>query len=182
MKIYFRYSWRIAVCASTLLMSGCQVMSEKECLNANWHQVGLQDGRNGEYIERIDRIAEACGKAKVTPDREQYFAGRREGLQDYCRPEHGFVIGKNGWDFHAVCPSDSVDAFRSSYREGLRIHEAHELVERVEKELKELQDKLAKAKNDRERVSIQRDIRENEEHLRQAREAFFAVELSAHPF
>jgi hypothetical protein len=183
MNIYYRYACRGAVFASTLLLlSGCQVMSEKECLNANWYQIGFQDGRNGEYVTRIDRIAEACGKVKVTPDQERYFAGRKDGLQDYCRPEHGFALGKNGVDFHAVCPPDSVEPFRNSYREGRRIYEAHELVERVEKELSELKSKVAKAKSDEERHHLHREIRLNEENLRKAKEALFAVELSAHPF
>lgn len=157
-------------------------MSEKECLSANWYQVGFHDGRNGEYVTWLDRITEDCAKAKVVPDQERYFAGREAGLRDYCRPENGFRLGRDGGYFHAVCPKESAVAFENSYRAGSRIHEAHELVERIEKDLAQLKDKHAKAKTEQERRHIHREIEESESHLRQARDALFHLEVSEKPF
>ncbi len=59
MKIYYNYVCRVAVCASTLLLSGCQVMSEKECLSANWYQIGFQERVEKELSEWQGKVAKA---------------------------------------------------------------------------------------------------------------------------
>lgn len=50
------------------LCGGCVVMSESECLNADWREVGRNDGLEGKRAEELGRYKDACLQYGVTPD------------------------------------------------------------------------------------------------------------------
>lgn len=169
---------RFALIAAAVAMSlsGCQVMSEKECRSADWHEVGYQDGRYGRERARIEDIAEACAKANVAPDRVRYFAGREIGLQEYCTPENGFLLGKNGGSMSQVCPPESVGGFEASYYKGRRIYDARQQIERLESKRHKYEEQLSKARTDDERKHARDELREIDQELNFARDALRFVE------
>ncbi len=160
----------------TMVLSGCQVMSEKECRSADWSQVGYEDGRAGRTRDRIEDIAEACAKANVEPDRRHYFAGREKGLREYCTPENGFSLGKNGGSMGSVCPPETAREFEASYSKGRRIYDARQRVDRLESKRHELEEELSKATADAQRRHIRDELRETDQELRFARDELRTVE------
>lgn len=178
-----------------VVLAGCASMSEKECRQADWRQVGYEDGKSGKNTQIFDDYVKDCAKAKVTPDNPAYLTGREEGLLVYCTPEHGFYLGKTGYSANPVCPAASNADFMDSYREGSKVHQAQVRVNDLEKERTRIKDDIEKsrradekAKNDkerennaRERKRLTHDLDETEDHLREARNRLFHVDMDAHP-
>ncbi|GAM55520.1 ATPase [Vibrio ishigakensis] len=62
-------------------MAGCASMSPEECKAANWHQVGYQDGQQGENPQIVNDYTEDCAEAKVVVDRIEWTKGFHEALR-----------------------------------------------------------------------------------------------------
>ena len=120
----------------SVLISGCQSMSEDECLMANWEAVGYEDGSNGLPAGDIGRHREACARYSVVPNLERYQRGRTEGLKMFCQPTRGFLHGRSGAVYGGVCPRNLEEGFRAGYKDGKRIGDG-------ERHLANLQSKLA---------------------------------------
>lgn len=165
---------------SLLFLSGCQVMSEKECRTADWYQTGYNDGREGEPRSRIEDITEACAKTKVTPDQNRYFSGRTTGLREYCQASHGYDLGRNGSSFNSVCPPESAGQFESSWRAGRSIYDARQRVERLESKRDTLEGQLSREARDKEKHHIRETLEENDRQLRNARDDLRRIENSVY--
>jgi flagellar motility protein MotE (MotC chaperone) len=131
----------------------------------------------------------------VTPDNQAYLRGRDVGLRNYCTPEHGFSLGKNGYSANSVCPYPSAADFMDSFREGNKVHQAQVRVNDLESVRTRIKDEMErtrhadeKAKTDKERGDnesarrkLEHDLDETEDHLREAKDKLFHVEMDAHP-
>lgn len=106
--------WIPLLCLS--LLGGCSTLSENECRNANWTQIGIHDGQFGERTELLQRHREACGKYGLQPDDAAYFAGREQGLVQYCDFNNAFRLGLNGTRYKGTCPN-GVDLQFSRYND-----------------------------------------------------------------
>ena len=129
----------IIIVLLSLLITGCQTMSEDECLTADWRSVGYEDGSIGRAAGNIGRHREACAKFGVTPDLESYNRGRADGLGVFCRPSNGFRLGRNGAEYGAVCPQSLELAFQNSYRSGRMIGDSERALNQMIKTLHKLQ-------------------------------------------
>lgn len=165
-----------------MALAGCETMSREECLSADWYQVGYQAGREGKERSHVEDIAESCAKAKVTPDRQRYFSGRDRGLREYCTPEHGFYLGKNGTSISHVCPPESANLFEESYNQGYQIYDAREQVKRLENKRHRLEDQLEKANTDKGKKEIRDELEQLDKRLRSARDTLQSVESRAGHF
>lgn len=117
----------------------------------------------------------ACNRMRA------YDAGRSSGLRAYCTPDKGFLEGREGRTYRAVCSPPAERAFLDAYRDGKIIHAAREAVKdadrdiaRNEKLIKDddtsayersrLRRELRKLRQDRNR--LQRDLDRDEQHYR----------------
>ena len=88
------------------IAGGCATMSESECINADWREVGRNDGLEGKRQTQLARHYDACIKYGITPDRDEYMAGREAGLIVYCTQDSGYWEGRNGAGYQRVCPGE----------------------------------------------------------------------------
>jgi len=131
-KTDFRDSWRF--CCLLLAVSiagGCATMSESECINADWREVGRNDGLEGKRQTQLARHYDACIKYGITPNRDEYMAGREAGLNVYCTQDSGYWEGRNGDGYERVCPASSEPAFLTGYRAGQSVYDAIESIRSV---------------------------------------------------
>lgn len=170
---YFHLVWLAPIAMS---LAGCETMSKEECRSADWYQVGYQDGRDGQARSRIESIAESCAKTNIYPDRESYFDGRRKGIREFCTPEHGYYLGKNGTSYSRVCPPESASSFEEAYNEGHRIYDARQQVKQLEEKRHKLEDQLSKTESDKERKRIRNELEELDRRLRLSRDTLQFVE------
>jgi hypothetical protein len=109
---------------SPLLLAGCASLSKEECLASNWQQIGYKDGLEGQTVNRLDDHIKACAEYGITPVADQYYAGRSQGLLNYCQPASAFDLGRKGWDNNvAACPPDMQNTFLQEYSKGREIND-----------------------------------------------------------
>lgn len=88
-----------------LLLTGCSTLSEQDCRQADWFQIGVRDGRFGEPAALLQQHQTACDRYAVV-DGAAYEAGRVQGLQDYCKLENALRLGLNGLRYKGTCPAE----------------------------------------------------------------------------
>ena len=135
------------------LLFGCAVMSESECLVADWHAVGERDGSDGRPLAHLSKYYEACAQYGVFPDEEAYSQGRELGLTRYCTEDRGYQEGRIGTGYRGVCPMGLEPYFLDGYNAGIavrrtieevhhvdyRIHSTREEIDDLKEEIAELE-------------------------------------------
>lgn len=86
----------LCVVAFLLLTSlSCTLrITETQCREGNWYEIGRRDGALGRPISTFDRYVNGCFEYEVKPDRKAYFEGRYAGLERYCTYQNGLEQGK----------------------------------------------------------------------------------------
>lgn len=133
-------AWAAALLA-VIFAGGCSTgLSKNECMTADWHMIGYEDGLHGFPAERIGVHRVACAKFQVTPNLAAYTEGRERGLAEFCQPRNGFRFGLGGGSYANVCSAATEPAFVEGYRYGRQIHDART-------ELRDTQVRLRRARD-----------------------------------
>ena len=143
---------RISVLLALLLLQGCASLDKEECMVADWRLIGYQDGVAGKSAATVGNYRKDCAQHAVVPDLDAYQAGRAEGLQEYCKADNGYRLGRAGKGDATVCPSGLEDDFRAAYNAGRDIYIARDADKRTRARIKQLEHELY-------------DIEEEKKHL-----------------
>lgn len=106
-------------------LSGCAtgVMSEKECLAADWYGAGLEDGAKGLTEIAFDgRTTQCAGFGAPPPNGAAYLEGRKVALFRLCTDEGGYDYGRAGRVYRGVCRPEREADFLGGYLSGRRIY------------------------------------------------------------
>lgn len=110
------------VAASLLALSGCATtptLSPQQCQNGDWRDIGYVDGTRGRSPNYFgEHMAECTGVAGSQPNRQLWEEGRQEGLKSYCTELTAYKLGREGYDWQAVCPLENIEVLEEAYREG----------------------------------------------------------------
>jgi len=131
------------------LLQGCASMSKKECLYADWYQIGLEDGSVGRNAVMLAQHRKACAKAGVTPDLAAYERGHVEGLQRYCNYNNGLNVGSRGSAMPDYCPPNRVEDFTFGYRHGQERFQQRQVITAISNDITNLQNALAEYYDDK---------------------------------
>lgn len=126
-----------------LLLSACASspsISEYQCMAGDWHTVGYRDAKQGLDATRLLDHQEACGEFGVVPDRDQYAAGWREGVESYCTADNGFYLGRQGKPVNRICSGPYHEPYASAHADGWHLYS-------VEHEVRRLESTLARSKS-----------------------------------
>jgi hypothetical protein len=110
--------------AIATLAAGCASLSEDQCRQGDWADIGQADGYAGYAMTRLQDHAKACGKLGITPDAAAYSRGRQVGLRGYCTAPNGFNEGRLGNSYAGVCPPNLAPAFMAAYDDGRIVNAA----------------------------------------------------------
>ena len=146
-------SMALALCA----LSGCASLSKSECLNANWEDIGVRDGANGQPEEYLIQHSTACAKVNVAPDRGAWLHGREKGLERYCLPHRVYNIGEYGGAFDAgICRNFDQERLVDAYQKGRDVNRRANALSEIDAELRDIRTKLENKeleKKERERLA-----------------------------
>ncbi|MBE9609370.1 DUF2799 domain-containing protein [Chitinilyticum piscinae] len=155
---------RLASLSLLALLSGCASLSESECRTGDWYGIGLRDGQAGRDSQ-IAQHAEACAELGIKPRLDLYNRGRTEGLRSYCTPENGYRVGLAGSASGNICPAENQAAFLAAYQRGYERYrlqrDLDDLDRRIEQRATErgkLEEKIATAKDEKDRRRWLRDL------------------------
>ncbi len=127
---------------AVILTTGCTVMSESDCINADWYTVGEADGRGGRSQSRLLEYFETCAKYGVTPNRDEYEAGHEHGLTFYCTESNGYQVGRSGMSYRGACPSGLELGFLSGYYIGDNVGRAENKVRQLDRRIRSARQNL----------------------------------------
>jgi hypothetical protein len=139
---------QVIVSALLLGMAGCASISEEECLQGNWLEIGQRDGQTGKSSSYILEHAEACKEVGVQPDQKAWERGRQDGLRAYCTPSNMYNLGKSGRTASPVCPAGDMAALQSANDQGLTYYRLTNEINRNRSEISDLQEKLVKEQDE----------------------------------
>lgn len=71
----------VIVLPALLLFAGCASLSRTQCLEGDWYEIGLSDGKSGVESEQFNVYVDTCAKYDVVPDFAKYSEGRTKGLE-----------------------------------------------------------------------------------------------------
>ena len=124
-------------------VSGCASLSKSECINANWEDIGIRDGANGQPEEYLIRHSTACAKVNVVPDRGAWLHGREQGLERFCMPHRMYQIGESGSGFDVgICRNFDQDRLQDAYEKGREVHRTADELGAIDTEIRDINIRL----------------------------------------
>ena len=145
MVLICRVMFVVIVLAS---LAGCASMNKSECLTADWHMIGMEDGSQGQPVSYIGNHRKACADYNIKPDLVTYEAGHAAGMEQFCTESNGFRLGSRGGFYSGVCPPELEEDFLTGYDAGRKIHVAKVEVQQAADAVKSNQAQLDKLKKD----------------------------------
>ena len=167
---------RIGLMATALILAGCASMTEEECLTADWYERGVMDGRHGQPHDYLARHYEACAKVGVVPEDGLYHKGRAIGIRQYCTPENGERLGRQGSSYRNACPAELEGPFLERYRPAYRVYQAEQRVNTLNSNIQTKERELDREKDEDKRRRLRREIRDLDDQLRRARNDLYHTE------
>lgn len=140
---------------SLFLVGGCATLSEEECLVANWHQLGVEDGSVGRNLSYLANHRKACAKAGVTPSMPEYEKGHAVGAKRYCVYANGVALGERGGAYNTVCVGKLESEFGDGYHLGKARYDQRKIITQLEDTLTGYQEELEKVYED---IALTEDI------------------------
>ncbi len=119
----------LALVSTGLACSKNASVSESQCAAGDWETIGYRDGALGYRSSRLLAHQDACIPHGVTPDREAYQTGWRQGIEEFCDPANGFEVGQSGEGHGNVCPAPQRDAFLAAFDRGRTLFVARDRVD-----------------------------------------------------
>jgi len=167
-------AYRFLLLLLIVLVAGCTSLSQDECLQANWQQLGYNHGMQGYSLEQGQEIIASCREFGVTPQLNEYQASYQQGLAVYCEPENGFTLGLRGEAYNSVCNNTQ---FRKAWQEGnehyqvqARKAEIDERLESINRRLDEIRSELsASAVTSNQRKELRREREQLEDESKDLR-------------
>jgi len=124
------------------LLTSCAVMSEKQCLHADWRSVGYLDGINGKTLALLSERADACAKHGIALNRNDYLAGRDNGLDRFCTYENGLRFGESSSDYLGQCVNRDEDTFMAGYHIGTTTYKLRSAADRLSSRIETLNNRI----------------------------------------
>ena len=157
--------------AAITLLPACATLDEGECRTADWYDMGVRDGLNGEPASRLHEHNKACAKYGIRPLEPRYFEGRNRGLQEYCRFDNAFQTGLKGQRYQGVCPPAMDREFNRYNDAAYEVYRLRNEAESARDSQDEKQRRLREKKlTDEQRDELRRDIRELDRKLDRLRD------------
>ncbi|WP_415889787.1 DUF2799 domain-containing protein [Neptuniibacter sp. SY11_33] len=175
-----------------LVLSGCASLSQEECLTGDWQGIGYRDGLQGKTEAYLAEHQSACAEYQVSLNLEDYLRGRKEGLKNYCQPDNGYRLGRQGAEYAYVCPAELDMAFVAKYQQGREIYQQEKAVKTLETEIRKnkaeqtnLKDQIVKTetklvadgKSRSERQYLLDDLKEFEQRLPNLKSELYRMEI-----
>ena len=139
-------------------LSGCASLSKKECLAADWEDVGVRDGASGRPEEYLIQHSTACARVGVAPDRERWLRGRERGLERFCVPHRAYSIGEYGGGFDSgICRNFDESRLIDAYEKGRDVYQRVSDLSAIDTEMRDIHTRLENKeleKKERERLAF----------------------------
>ena len=138
------YKALLCMALSSLMLSGCQVMSVGECQTADWFKIGQQDGNAGQ-ADNIGKRVDSCREQNVAiapSSVNAYRSGYGQGVRNYCQPNRILDDALTGRDQVNVCPLEVQNGLRPFAEAGMRVYSANQRIDQINADQSRLSSEL----------------------------------------
>jgi hypothetical protein len=136
-------------------LGGCASLSKSECMNANWEDIGIRDGANGQPEEYLIQHSTACAKVHVVPDRGAWLHGREQGLERFCVPHRAYQLGEYGSGFEVgICRNFDQDRLQDAYEKGRDVHRCADELSSIDSEMRDINNRLENEDKDKDKDKL----------------------------
>ncbi len=129
--------------AALLALAACATLSEDDCREGNWTDIGVRDGANGRSPEFLDQHREACAKFGIAVNPSEWEAGRQQGLKSYCTRSNVYREGAKGRRLRPVCPAEAQDALELANDRGLTWYRIGQDIADLERDIRDINRELS---------------------------------------
>lgn len=126
-----------------LALAACSgTPSKKDCETADYYEMGVDDGKDGEPGATLAQYKEQCPKEGIAVDEAKYDYGRKVGLAEYCDEDRGQSDAED-LDKDPVCIKEKVPPYQVGYLNQLDEERAktNEKMKEIQEDKAELQSK-----------------------------------------
>lgn len=134
--------------AALAVLAGCASLSESDCRQGAWQDIGLADGAHGKRSSYIMEHFKACSEFGITPDVPEWHRGREAGLKQYCTATNAYYVGTTGVRLSPVCRPENADALQAANLRGLHWHEIGQEIDQARQEIRDINARLAELSPD----------------------------------
>lgn len=120
-------------------------ISKKDCEQANFYEMGLEDGKDGKSTERLAKYKEVCPAEGVQVFEDRYNYGRQVGLAEFCSADKGRKDARDA-SVEAVCQQNRVPPYQRAYSKEIS-DTRNELLEEMA-ELQKSKDEIQSKQNE----------------------------------
>jgi hypothetical protein len=164
--------------ALAMLQLSCASMSKEECQMGNWYDYGHRDSSKGGTSDMFMQHSEACMKHGISGNKEQYMAGFKEGLKEFCTPENAYQFGVGGGQYKNTCPPALHSKFNMSYKKGKEIYDINSQINSLQGEVDRLSNDMVDPKlTSNERTKAAFDLREKERRKSELEKRLLVIEM-----
>ncbi|MCB0366226.1 MAG: DUF2799 domain-containing protein [Bdellovibrionaceae bacterium] len=113
--------WRhLILLALSLSLSSCaSYFLRKECNKTNWFSHGQKVAMSGKRLDADDYV-KSCQKVEAEIHWGNLDRGFKSGMDDYCKPQSAYGVGKKGENFnYDMCSSSDVPKLKTAYNKGI---------------------------------------------------------------
>ncbi len=137
-KLNILSSFSVAVLLGAFIQ-GCSGVSKNQCMESNWKNKGIEDGKKGLAAEQILETQKVCSKKGMDFPITEYKEGWEQGIADYCAPQNGFNMASKGKDMKVEnCPIQFRPALAKNIDLGKKFADAESKIEKLQNESKSL--------------------------------------------
>jgi Protein of unknown function (DUF2799) len=143
--------------ALSVLGSGCTTMSKKDCMQANWTHLGIEDGKDGETLDTFKDRETQCAENGGPADRHAYLTGYANGIKLYCTKRSGELLGRKNGYYKSQCPQDLESEFLDGYRLGKAQYDQEQLQHQLDDQKKQLEEQRKQMEEQRKQMEDQQE-------------------------
>jgi len=171
MKRYLGF-WLVA-----LAIAGCNTLSERQCKQGDWYDIGLKDGMEGYAADRLAKHSEACREYGISANVPAYEKGRGEGLKSYCSPDNAFRIGRTGGYYRGGCPASLESSFLRKFEAGKQLYVIETRLNGLYNQITELENEMDREKDVAKRSQIRERIRDRQKERDELQRRLTVLEI-----
>ena len=134
--------------AALAVLASCASLSESDCRQGAWRDIGLADGAHGKRSSYIMEHFKSCSEFGITPDAREWHRGREAGLNQYCTAANAYYVGTTGTRLSPVCRGEDANALQAANLRGLHWHEIGREIDQARQEIRDINTLLAELSAD----------------------------------
>lgn len=127
----------------TLGLAACGSLTEAQCRQNRWYEVGYNDGIEGASPTLLARHHKTCADYGITPNAILWSQGRQEGLKQYCTVNTALRLGRQYRMMNEVCTGEHSHQLYALNQQTRRVQYLSDEIRNNHRRIQEMRQELS---------------------------------------